>query len=61
MSEKRIFLDGNILWSGITQAVSRSQDPVLCILRPSNVTFAAVSGLRLVVSWEFPLPDPLPV
>ena len=61
MAEKRVFLDGNILWSGVTQAISRSQDPVLCIIRPSDVTFAAVSGLRLVVSWQFQLYEMLPV
>jgi len=61
VTEKRVFLDGNILWSGVTQAISRSQDPVLCIIRPSDVTFAAVSGLRLVVSWQFQLSETLPV
>ena len=53
---QRISLEARVLSDGIRQASARSDEPLLCIARGNRVTFVAVSGLRLVASWEFPLP-----
>jgi hypothetical protein len=52
---QRICLVGQVLADGIRQASARSEEPILCLARRSGLTFVAVSGLRLVVSWEFSL------
>ena len=58
-TSQRICLVGQVLVEGIRQASARSDEPILCIARRSSLTFVAVSGLRLVVSWEFALPTQL--
>jgi hypothetical protein len=55
-TSQRICLVGQVLADGIRQASARSDEPILCIGRRNSLTFVAVSGLRLVVSWEFILP-----
>jgi len=55
-TSQRICLVGQVLADGIQQASARSEEPILCLARRSSLTFVAVSGLRLVVSWKFALP-----
>jgi len=55
-TSQRICLVGQALADGIRQASARSEEPILCLARRNSLTFVAVSGLRLVVSWEFTLP-----
>lgn len=55
-TSQRICLVGQVLADGIRQASARSEEPILCLARQCSLTFVAVSGLRLVVSWEFALP-----
>ena len=55
-TSQRICLVGQALADGIRQASARSEEPILCLARRNSLTFVAVSGLRLVVSWEFSLP-----
>ena len=55
-TSQRICLVGQVLADGIRQASARSEEPILCLARQNSLTFVAVSGLRLVVSWEFALP-----
>jgi len=58
-TSQRICLVGPVLADGIRQASARSEEPILCLARRNGLTFVAVSGLRLVVSWEFSLPTQL--
>jgi hypothetical protein len=55
-TSQRICLVGQVLVDGIRQASARSEEPILCLARRNSLTFVAVSGFRLVVSWEFTLP-----
>ncbi len=55
-TSQRICLVGQVLADGIRQASARSEEPILCLARRNSLTFVAVSGLRLVVSWELALP-----
>jgi hypothetical protein len=55
-TSQRIALEARVLSAGIRQASARSDEPLLCIARGNRISFVAVSGLRLVASWEFPLP-----
>ena len=45
MDQNRFYVSGNILCKGIQQATSRSEEPVLCLIRGDAITFVAVSGL----------------
>ena len=47
-----IRIDADKLCAGVAKAAARSADPILCLVRQECVQFVAVSGLRLVVSWE---------
>lgn len=58
MEENRLYIDGGVLCRGLRQATSRSEEPVLCLIKPDSIKFAAVSGLRLVISWEKQLDSP---
>ena len=60
MEPKSIFLDGGVLWLGIQWASSRTEEPVLCLVKRDTITFVAVSGLRLVASWQYQLEDKVP-
>ncbi len=60
MSQDRIYIDGKILCTGVQQATSRSEEPVLCTIRGETITFVAVTGLRMVVSWKTKLRRPAP-
>jgi hypothetical protein len=53
MESKGLSLDGNILWTGVRLAKARSEDPILCLIRKDAVKFVALSGQRLVISWEY--------
>jgi len=57
---KRLFVDGEVLWAGVRKACSRSVEPILCLIKPDKIAFVAVSGLRLVASWEIRLRQPAP-
>ena len=58
MEPKRLLVDGKILCTGIQKAVSRSDEPILCLIKDDKFTLVAVSGLRLVISWEARLRQP---
>lgn len=55
MAGQSISVDGDTLWAGIRRASSRTNEPILCILRDRAMTFVASAGLRLVVLWQFDL------
>jgi hypothetical protein len=52
MTEDHFYIDGKILCTGVRQAASRSEEPVLCVIKSDTIAFATVSGLRLIVSWK---------
>jgi hypothetical protein len=60
MPHDRLYVDGQILCKGVELAMSRSEEPVLCLFGSDTVSFIAVSGLRLVVSWRAGLERPAP-
>jgi hypothetical protein len=49
---KGVRIDGQMLSTGIRQASARSEEPLICFIKPEMIRFVAVSGLRMVVSWE---------
>ena len=51
-------IDGQVLSTGIRQAIARSEESLICFIRPDTIRFVAVSGLRMVVSWEAQLESP---
>lgn len=59
MEEKHLRIDGQILSSGIGLACSRSEETLICFVKPDTIRFVAVSGLRMVVSWEAPFSSPV--
>lgn len=56
LAAQRISVDGEMLVEGVRQVSARSEEPILCIARGNSLTLVAISGLRMVVSWEFRLP-----
>lgn len=60
MQEKRIQVDGKTLCAGVQKASSRTEEPLLCLIKGDKITISAVSGLRLVVSWDARLREPAP-
>jgi hypothetical protein len=60
MEENRLYIPGEVLCKGTRQATSRSEEPILCMIKTNTIRFVAVSGLRLVVSWETRLCEPAP-
>jgi len=60
MEEKFLYVDGEMLWTGVRKASSRSEEPILCLIKPGTMRFVALSGLRLVVAWETKLVRPAP-
>ncbi len=58
MEDNRVTIDGQTLCRGVRLAMSRSEEPILRLLKPDVIRFVAISGLRLVVSWEARLPEP---
>jgi len=59
MNQRGTYIDGKMLCRGIAKAVSRSEEPLLCLIKENKVTLVAVSGLRLVVSQDARLPRPV--
>jgi hypothetical protein len=59
MNQKGTYIDGRMLCLGIAKAVSRSEEPLLCLIKQNKLTLVAVSGLRLVVSQDARLPRPV--
>lgn len=57
MDRKGTYIDGKMLCTGIAKAASRSEEPLLCLIRENRITLVAVSGLRLVVSQDARLPN----
>lgn len=57
MAQQRLFLDGRMLCTGVRNASSRSEEPILCFIKSDRIQFVSVSGLRLVISWETLLPE----
>lgn len=60
MEQKRLYVDGKVLCTGIRKAASRSEESLLCLIKEDKMTLVAVSGLRLVVSWEAKLREHSP-
>lgn len=58
MQEKRMYIDGKMLCAGVQKASSRTEEHLLCLIKADKITLVAVSGLRLVVSWEARLRNP---
>lgn len=58
MEQTRLSIPGEVLCSGVRLASSRSEEPVLCLIKAEAIKFVAVSGLRLVISWEKRLRPP---
>jgi hypothetical protein len=52
MDEKQATVDGSLLCAGIRKARACSSEHLLCLVRESRIMLVAVSGLRLVISWE---------
>jgi hypothetical protein len=60
MDEKRLFVNGDVLCKGVRLAASRSEEPILCLIKADSIRFVAVSGLRLVISWQAQLRQTAP-
>jgi hypothetical protein len=58
MEYKSVRVAGQVLSTGIRQAIARSEDSLICFVKPDSIRFVAVSGLRMVVSWETQLQPP---
>jgi hypothetical protein len=52
MEEERVQIEADVLCSGLRRAFSRSEESILCLIRGDRIRFVAVSGLRLIISWE---------
>ena len=52
MEKKQVVVDGAVLCTGIQKATSCTSESLLCLVRNTGIMLVAVSGLRLVVSWE---------
>lgn len=52
MEQKHLYVDGKMLCRGIQKAAARTDEPVLCLMKGDRITLVAISGLRLVISWE---------
>ncbi len=50
---------GHVLWDGVRRALTCSEDPILSIAKGHELTFAALSGARLAISWRFRVPTPV--
>lgn len=55
--QNRLYIEGNLLSTGIRKATSRSEDPILCLIKPDTIKFVALSE-QLTISWEAQLPQP---
>jgi hypothetical protein len=60
MDKSRFYIDGQVLCAGVRKAISRSEEPILCLIKADTIQFVAVSGLRLVVSWKVQLGEHAP-
>lgn len=60
MDQSRFYVSGSTMCTGVQQATSRSEEPVLSLIRGNTITFVAISGLRLVISWKTDLLKPAP-
>lgn len=56
LTSRQISFEGRVLWEGVRQASACSEEPILCVAQGHDLTFVAVNGARLVVSWRFRLP-----
>ena len=53
---QQISLDGQVLWDAVRRVSASSQVPILCVAQDWTLTFAALSGVDMVMSWRFGLP-----
>jgi hypothetical protein len=51
VEDSRLYISGEVLCQGVRLATSRSEEPILCVIKQESVKFVAVSGLRLIISW----------
>jgi hypothetical protein len=59
MEEQHFSVDGRTLAKGLQQASARSEEPILCLIKSNTIKFVAVSGLRLIISRETRLGQPV--
>ena len=52
---QQLSFDGQVLWDAVQRASISSQVPILCMAQGQTLTFAALSGVDLVLSWQFGL------
>lgn len=55
MTNKQVSLDGQVLWAGIRRASARTRESILCMVTRQTLTLVVRSGLRLLVTWRYPL------
>lgn len=55
-TSRHLSVAGQIFWQGVRQASACSEEPILGIAQGDRLSFVALSGVRLVVSWRFRLP-----
>lgn len=52
-NSQRISLEGRILWDAVRRASACSEVSILCVARSKHLTFVALSGASLIVSWRY--------
>jgi hypothetical protein len=48
-------LDGQMLWRGVRQVSTCSEEPILCLAHGQSLTLVVFREARLVISWHFAL------
>ena len=51
-----IEVEPRIMRSGLKRAMTRSGETLLCVIGPTSIRFIGITGLRMMVSWEHPMP-----
>jgi len=51
-------IDPQVMRTGLKRTMTRSQGPLLCILRLASIRFIRMSGMRMLVSWEHTIAGP---
>jgi hypothetical protein len=52
-TSERISLEGRILWDAVRRASACSEVSLLCVARSRHLTFVALNGASLIVSWRY--------
>jgi hypothetical protein len=56
-TSRQLSFDGRVLLRGVRLASACSEEPILGIAQNRYLTFVALSGVRLLISWRFHLPE----